>query len=96
MENIKFCFCKNQTQTIKVKKTGNKAKFNISHPAVVHLFFFTSLANAFSSDRKDLLSELKLMKQLKPHRHVIRLLGCVTEDGMHLETQTFFLVNVLL
>ena len=41
------------------------------------------------SDRKDLLSELNLMKQLKPHRHVIRLLGCVTEDGKHHKNSEF-------
>ncbi|KAL9964770.1 hypothetical protein ACROYT_G028455 [Oculina patagonica] len=35
--------------------------------------------NAPDSDRKDLLSELELMKKLKPHPHVITLLGCVTE-----------------
>ncbi|KAL9964747.1 hypothetical protein ACROYT_G028428 [Oculina patagonica] len=35
--------------------------------------------NAPDSDRKDLLSELEVMKKLKPHPHVINLLGCVTE-----------------
>ncbi|XP_078379857.1 uncharacterized protein LOC144662796 [Oculina patagonica] len=35
--------------------------------------------NAPDSDRKDLLSELELMKKLKPHSHLIKLLGCVTE-----------------
>ena len=39
------------------------------------------LANAPTSDKKDLLSELELMKKLKPHPHVIKLLGCVTETG---------------
>ncbi|XP_068734449.1 tyrosine kinase receptor Cad96Ca-like [Montipora capricornis] len=37
-------------------------------------------ANAPPSDRKDLLSELELMKTLKPHPHVIKLIGCVTES----------------
>ncbi|XP_068733596.1 angiopoietin-1 receptor-like isoform X2 [Montipora capricornis] len=37
-------------------------------------------ANAPPSDRKDLLSELELMKKLKPHPHVIKLIGCVTES----------------
>ena len=32
------------------------------------------------SDLKDLLSELDLLKKLKPHPNVIRLLGCVTKD----------------
>ncbi|XP_078379477.1 uncharacterized protein LOC144662528 isoform X2 [Oculina patagonica] len=36
-------------------------------------------ANAPESDRKDLLSELELMKKLKPHPHVIKLMACVTE-----------------
>jgi len=40
-----------------------------------------SAANAQASDRKDLLSELELMKKLKPHPHVIKLMGCVTESG---------------
>ena len=39
------------------------------------------VANAPDSDRKDLLSELDLMKKLKPHPHVIKLMACVTETG---------------
>ena len=39
------------------------------------------LDNATEKERKDLLSELEVMKKLKPHRHVIKLLGCVTESG---------------
>ena len=39
------------------------------------------IANAPDSDRKDLLSELELMKKLKPHPHVIKLMACVTESG---------------
>ena len=43
---------------------------------------FGNLAiNAPESDRKDLLSEPEVMKTLKPHPHVIKLLGCVTESG---------------
>ncbi|XP_066024530.1 fibroblast growth factor receptor 1-A-like isoform X2 [Pocillopora verrucosa] len=36
--------------------------------------------NASESERKDLLSELELMKQLQPHPYVIKLLGCVTKS----------------
>ena len=39
------------------------------------------LANAPASDKKDLLSELDEMKKLKPHPHVIKLLGSATETG---------------
>nr|XP_058943333.1 fibroblast growth factor receptor 3-like isoform X2 [Pocillopora verrucosa] len=38
-------------------------------------------ADASALERKDLLSELDLMKQLAPHPHVIKLLGCVTKSG---------------
>lgn len=37
-------------------------------------------ANAAESDKRDLMKELETMKQLKPHPHVIKLLGCVTES----------------
>ena len=39
------------------------------------------VVNAPESDRSDLLSELELMKKLKPHPHVIKLMGCVTVTG---------------
>ncbi|XP_022804171.1 fibroblast growth factor receptor 3-like isoform X2 [Stylophora pistillata] len=35
--------------------------------------------DASDSDERDLEKELETMKQLKPHPHVIKLLGCVTE-----------------
>jgi len=35
--------------------------------------------NAPESHKKDLLSELEVMKTLEPHPHVIKLLGCVTK-----------------
>ena len=46
-----------------------------------HKFVLNLLAEARETDKKDLLSELKVMKTLKPHPHVITLLGCVTESG---------------
>ena len=45
------------------------------------LFIASVVANAAESDKRDLKSELELMKTLKPHPHVIKLLGCVTESG---------------
>ena len=48
-------------------------------PLTVFIPYF--LGNAPASDRKDLLTELELMKKLKPHPHVIKLIGCVTESG---------------
>ena len=52
-----------------------KIRYRFSH------FDVSDSANARNTDRKDLLSELELMKRLKPHPHVIKLLGCVTETG---------------
>ena len=44
--------------------------------------FWGNLAvNAPESDRKDLSSELEVIKMLKPYPHVIKLLSCVTESG---------------
>ncbi|PFX25855.1 Tyrosine kinase receptor Cad96Ca [Stylophora pistillata] len=37
--------------------------------------------DALESDRQDLLSELSIMKKLPYHRHVVRLLGCVTTSA---------------
>ena len=55
----------------------------ISLVQIMDYFSLLSLyiANAPDSDRKDLLSELELMKKLKPHPHVIKLVACVTESG---------------
>ncbi|XP_022804176.1 tyrosine-protein kinase receptor Tie-1-like [Stylophora pistillata] len=36
--------------------------------------------NAAESDKRDFIKELEVMKRLKPHPHVIKLLGCVTES----------------
>jgi len=36
--------------------------------------------NSSNSDLRDLLSELDLLKKLKPHPNVIQLLGCFTKD----------------
>ena len=46
-----------------------------------HKFVLKLVAKARETDKKDLLSELEVMKTLKPHPHVIKLLGCVTESG---------------
>ncbi|CAH3164508.1 unnamed protein product, partial [Pocillopora meandrina] len=57
--------------------------FGISHVIPVNQFLFlvfNAPANAAESDKRDLMNELDTMKQLKPHPHVIKLLGCVTES----------------
>lgn len=45
------------------------------------LIYFPCLAEALESDKEDLEKELEIMKSLEPHKHVISLLGCVTETG---------------
>ena len=46
------------------------------------LFIAFIVADAPETDKRDLNSELELMKTLKRHPHVIKLLGCVTESGV--------------
>ena len=40
-----------------------------------------NLGNGTVVEKNDLLSELEVLKKLKPHPHVIKLLGCVTVSG---------------
>ena len=48
---------------------------------IILVFFYIYLAeNASNSDLRDLLSELDLLKKLKPHPNVIQLKGCLTKD----------------
>ena len=58
-------------------KTGSNLLFFVA----METLFLPLLAAAPESDRKDLLSELELIKKLKPHPHVIKLIGCVTKSG---------------
>ena len=44
-------------------------------------YFWKLTESAQEVERKDLFSELEVMKKLKPHPHVIKLLGCVTITG---------------
>lgn len=37
--------------------------------------------NAGEFERLDLLHEIQVMKSLKPHHNVVKLLGCCTENG---------------
>ena len=57
--------------------------------------------NSSDSDLRDLLSELDLLKKLKPHPNVIQLLGCFTKDviryrgGREFSKFSFFVKLVL-
>ncbi|XP_068685076.1 tyrosine kinase receptor Cad96Ca-like [Montipora foliosa] len=76
-------------EDIKVEKIIGKGAFGQVAKGTAKNFPFPSgtktvavkmlKANAPASDKRDLKSELELMKTLKPHPHVIKLLGCVTE-----------------
>ena len=44
------------------------------------LMLYPLTVNASEAERKALMSELELMKKLKPHPHVIKLLGCITGE----------------
>ena len=59
----------------------DEVMFSKSIKACIVMICSFILASPPESDRKDLLSELDVLKTLKPHPHVIQLLGCVTETG---------------
>ena len=54
-------------------------------------YLVLSPGNAAESDKRDLMAELDTMKQLKPHPHVIKLLGCVTESGELILAAVYFI-----
>ena len=62
----------------------------LNYMIVIHFKWYSTMMdwnpvaeNASESERKDLLSELELMKQLKPHPYIIKLLGCVAKSGKY-------------
>ena len=70
------------------ERTASGVQTTILGEIAIGFFFIATcyhlslyVANAPESDKRDLKSELELMKTLKPHPHVIKLLGCVTESG---------------
>ena len=44
-------------------------------------FFFSYEANATGEDRQDMITELNVMMSLKPHPHVLNLIGCCSSSG---------------
>lgn len=44
--------------------------------------------NAGEKERTDLLQELAVMKTLKPHPNVVRLLGCCTDKGEYSSSES--------
>ena len=61
---------------------------NSSHSCQMQHFSFW-IENAPETDKEDLLSELELMKKLRPHPHVIKLIGCVSESGKKTEIYVY-------
>ena len=59
----------------------DEVMFSKSIKACIVMICSFILASPPESDRKDLLSERDVLKTLKPHPRVIRLLGCITETG---------------
>ena len=42
---------------------------------------FSYEARATSKDKQDVITELNVMKRLKPHPHVLKLIGCCSISG---------------
>ena len=57
-----------------------------------HISFW--IENASETEEKDLLAELELMKKLRPHPHVIKLIGCVSESGKT-ELKYLFVIRLI-
>lgn len=63
-----------------VDKSGQSWAKQAHKPFHTNESYISIVEKSSKSDLKDLLSELDLLKKLKPHPNVIRLLGCVTKD----------------
>lgn len=44
-------------------------------------FFQSIIETAQQKDKQDMLTELEIMKSMRPHPHVVRLIGCCTDKG---------------
>ena len=48
----------------------------------IYLFIsFSYEANATGKDKQDMITELNVMMSLKPHPHVLKLIGCCSSSG---------------
>ena len=57
-------------------------KVGISECLFQRKLIYTSFSeNATEKEKKDLLSELEVMKILEPHPNVVTLLGCCSDKG---------------
>jgi len=57
---------------------------------ILGFFVIPFAENSSLSDLRDLLSELDLLKKLKPHPNVIQLKGCLTKDVIRCKGQRDF------
>ena len=48
---------------------------------LVRLFSFSYEASATAKDKQDMITELIVMKRLKPHPNVLKLVGCCSISG---------------
>ena len=81
---IRYVFKASQQKLKKIiwtKFFGGANELDLVRNSVTKVFMTFAVAeNSSKSDRMDLLSELDLLKKLKPHPNVIQLLGCLTKD----------------
>ena len=61
------------------------------------MFCFPCLCHeesATAKDKQDMITELNVMKGLKPHPHVVKLIGCCSLDSKsHLRQRSFHIVS---
>ena len=47
----------------------------------LYVSIFTFVENPEEKDKNEFMDELELMKEIKPHPNIVRLLGCCTRKG---------------
>ena len=72
----------------------------VSFCHLVQLFSFSYEASATANDQQDMITELIVMKRLKPHPHVLKLIGCCSISGKSgptiIQLMLVFIITILI
>lgn len=64
-----------------IHKFSNQSSIKPRLKIFLFVFFLYEIEDASEKEKRDLLSEMSVLKNLDPHPHVIRLYGCVSTEG---------------
>ena len=75
----------------------NEPPSHCTSSSYLHVFFFAYLHHeetATAKDKHDMLTELNVMKGLKSHPHVLKLIGCCSLSGkLYLKTKAISIAS---